>query len=142
MKTIYLLVVVAVFAALSIKVTTHTNSASSTASDRATDGAFRDGMYLGSLAAERGETPHVAFGRWATAADRQSFTEGYEESYREAAAKLNRLQRNANIDAAFRHRIYAADLGAESHISRPHIGLELGPGRRLQPGTVWLSKSL
>ena len=31
-----------------------------------TDGAFRDGFYLGRLAAERGAEPHAAIGRWAT----------------------------------------------------------------------------
>ena len=35
-----------------------------------TDGAFRDGLYLGRLAAEGGSEPHVAIGRWATAEDR------------------------------------------------------------------------
>ena len=33
-----------------------------------TDGAFRDGLYLGRLAAENGVAPHVVSGRWATGA--------------------------------------------------------------------------
>ena len=57
MKMIYLIAVVAAFAALSIRVTPHTNAVSTMTSERATDGAFRDGMYLGTLAAERGEAP-------------------------------------------------------------------------------------
>jgi hypothetical protein len=46
-----------------------------------TDGAFRDGLYLGRLAAERGDEPHVAIGRWATLQDRTSFTTGYQRGY-------------------------------------------------------------
>ena len=59
-------------------------------SERATDAAFRDGRYLGKLAAERGESPHIAVGRWATAADRASFTAGYEQAYNEVVAQLRR----------------------------------------------------
>jgi hypothetical protein len=47
----------------------------------ATDGAFRDGLYLGRLAAENGVAPHVVRGRWATEADRASFTAGYLRGY-------------------------------------------------------------
>ena len=48
-----------------------------------TNGAFRDGLYLGRLAAERGLAPRVARGRWATAEDQASFTTGYERGYKE-----------------------------------------------------------
>lgn len=51
-----------------------------------TNGAFRDGLYLGRLAAERGAVPHVARGRWATAEDQASFTTGYERGYKEVLA--------------------------------------------------------
>jgi hypothetical protein len=51
-----------------------------------TNGAFRDGLYLGRLAAERGIAPRVARGRWATAEDRASFTAGYERGYKELLA--------------------------------------------------------
>jgi len=53
---------------------------------QATDGAFRDGMYLGKLAAERGQGSHVAIGRWATPKDRSSFTTGYQQGYNEFLA--------------------------------------------------------
>ena len=46
------------------------------------DGAVRDGLYLGRLAAERG----VAVGRWANLQDRSSFTAGYQQGYREFLA--------------------------------------------------------
>jgi hypothetical protein len=50
------------------------------------DGAFRDGLYLGRLAAEGGAEPHVAIGRWATLEDRASFTAGYQRGYNEFLA--------------------------------------------------------
>jgi hypothetical protein len=46
-----------------------------------TNAAFRDGLYLGRLAAERGAEPHFASGRWATLEDRSSFTAGYQRGY-------------------------------------------------------------
>jgi hypothetical protein len=51
-----------------------------------TDGAFRDGLYLGRLAAEAGSEPHLAVGRWATAEDRSSFRAGYQRGYSELPA--------------------------------------------------------
>jgi hypothetical protein len=51
-----------------------------------TDGAFRDGLYLGRLASERGLPHRIAAGRWATAENRASFTAGYERGYNEFLA--------------------------------------------------------
>ena len=48
-----------------------------------TDAAFRDGMFLGHLDADRSRKPHLACGRWRTDADRHSFVSGYVEAYRE-----------------------------------------------------------
>lgn len=48
--------------------------------------AFRDGLYLGKLAAEDGAQPHVASGRWATVEDRSSFTAGYQRGYGQVVA--------------------------------------------------------
>ena len=45
------------------------------------DAAFRDGLYLGKLAAQAGAEPHVARGRWATPGDRVLFSAGYQEGY-------------------------------------------------------------
>jgi len=50
---------------------------------RNTDGAFRDGVFLGKRAAERGAAPNAPIGRWATKADRASFTAGYLQGYEE-----------------------------------------------------------
>jgi len=55
------------------------------------DGAFRDGLYLGRLAAESRAEPHVAVGRWATVEDRSSFTAGYHQGYSQALASRNAL---------------------------------------------------
>jgi hypothetical protein len=46
-----------------------------------TSAAFRDGLYLGRLAAERGAESHIASGRWATPEDRAAFTAGYQHGY-------------------------------------------------------------
>jgi len=51
-----------------------------------TNGAFRDGLYLGRLAAEGGIAPRVARGRWATPEDQASFTAGYERGYKAVLA--------------------------------------------------------
>ena len=44
-------------------------------------GAYRDGLYLGRLAAQHGSNRHVPTGRWSTVADRTAFHRGYEEGY-------------------------------------------------------------
>jgi len=56
-----------------------------------TDGPFRDGLYLGRLAAEGGSEPYVAIGRWATAEDRSSFAAGYHRGYSELLASRSEL---------------------------------------------------
>jgi hypothetical protein len=53
---------------------------------KTTNGAFRDGLYQGQLAATRGSEPHIATGRWAADQDRASFTEGYQQGYAESLA--------------------------------------------------------
>lgn len=61
-------------------------SLSPDANVRATDGAFRDGIFLGGLAARGGHEPHIAVGRWATDRDRMSFAAGYRQGYSEFLA--------------------------------------------------------
>ena len=46
-----------------------------------TDGAFRDGLYLGALDARRGREHHIATGRWSNETDRRSFATGYMQGY-------------------------------------------------------------
>jgi len=46
-----------------------------------TSAPFRDGLYWGKLTAERGGESHISSGRWATEADRASFTAGFQQGY-------------------------------------------------------------
>jgi hypothetical protein len=55
----------------------------------AADGAFRDGLYLGKLAAERGQPQRAAIGRWFTEHDRSMFTAGYFRGYKQSVAEAN-----------------------------------------------------
>ena len=59
----------------------NTNNQNSNQPVQNADAAFRDGLYLGRLAAEAGSEPHVARGRWATLGDRALFSAGYQEGY-------------------------------------------------------------
>jgi len=49
--------------------------------DQATNGAYRDGLFLGRLAARRGDPGHTSVGRWAREADRPAFAAGYQQGY-------------------------------------------------------------
>lgn len=51
----------------------------------ATDGAYRDGLFIGHLDRSHGQRHHLASGRWNNPADRQSFVAGYEQGYSEQA---------------------------------------------------------
>jgi hypothetical protein len=52
----------------------------------AASAAFRDGLYLGQLAAKQGGPIRVASGRWATDGDRTLFTAGYQQGYHDVLA--------------------------------------------------------
>jgi|SRR6201987_1465879 hypothetical protein len=47
----------------------------------ALDGAYRDGLYVGKLAAESGRPSRPPIGRWSDEKDRASFLAGYERTY-------------------------------------------------------------
>ena len=47
----------------------------------ASDGPFRDGLYLGRLAAREGRPMRSPVGRWSTEKDRASFDAGYRRGY-------------------------------------------------------------
>jgi hypothetical protein len=49
------------------------------------DGAFRDGLYLGKLAAQSHQLQRPAVGRWSSDHDRASFTAGYRLGYDQGA---------------------------------------------------------
>jgi len=52
----------------------------------AADGAFRDGLYLGKLAAKSSRTQRPAVGRWSASQDRANFLAGYRRGYIETLA--------------------------------------------------------
>jgi hypothetical protein len=52
----------------------------------AADGAFRDGLYLGKLAAESGQPPRAPIGRWSANQDRSMFAAGYGRGYDDSLA--------------------------------------------------------
>jgi hypothetical protein len=47
----------------------------------ALDGAYRDGLYIGKLAAKSGRRSRPPIGRWSAEKDRASFLAGYERTY-------------------------------------------------------------
>jgi hypothetical protein len=47
----------------------------------ATNAAFRDGLYLGQLAAKNGTSAHMSLGRWSDESDRTAFIQGYQEGF-------------------------------------------------------------
>jgi hypothetical protein len=53
----------------------------------ATDGAFRDGLYVGRLSAEWGRAPRPTIGRWSSERDRASFVEGYRRGYQQGVSE-------------------------------------------------------
>ena len=55
----------------------------------AVDGAFRDGLYLGKLAAERGQALRPPIGRWSTDRDRSLFAAGYRCGYQSLAVAMS-----------------------------------------------------
>ena len=86
--SLFALVVALGMGIASVLRTDHGNQVSnpSVTTAQITDGAFRDGLYLGKLAAARGTESHAAIGRWATPEDRSSFAAGYQQGYREVLA--------------------------------------------------------
>jgi hypothetical protein len=88
------------------------------AANSANDAAFRDGAYLGRLAAEAGEAPRVALGRWGSADDRHSFASGYEEGYAKRLTDMKSQSRAT--DGPYRDGLYQGRLDAQD--TRPvHI---------------------
>ncbi|HVO61795.1 MAG TPA: hypothetical protein VMT53_12730 [Terriglobales bacterium] len=57
--------------------------AASTLPNVVTEGAYRDGLYVGRLHRRHGLPSHPALGRWNREADRHLFGEGYDRGYSE-----------------------------------------------------------
>jgi hypothetical protein len=86
--SIYTLVIVASLGATAMLATSGQTPAPIPASEArfAADGAFRDGLYVGKLAAEQGQPMRPSVGRWSTAHDRSTFSAGYRRGYGESAS--------------------------------------------------------
>lgn len=54
----------------------------------ATDGAFRDGLFVGRMTARSGRAAHAPIGRWSSEGDRASFAAGYRRGYEALVAEL------------------------------------------------------
>jgi hypothetical protein len=113
MKTISFLAVSITVFAITMGMA-HKANRSAISSDQALNGAFTDGVYLGSLAAQRGEAPHIAYGRWSKDTDRKSFSDGYTATYNQTVALMTVAKPlNQNTQGAYRDGIYLGKLDAE-----------------------------
>ncbi|HXZ31070.1 MAG TPA: hypothetical protein VEH30_02205 [Terriglobales bacterium] len=82
MKRIFVIVAgIAIFATASTMISGVQSSSRTSNAQRATDAAYRDGLFLGQLDANQGRAAHLSIGRWSSAADRESFTAGYKAGY-------------------------------------------------------------
>ena len=61
------------------------DTSQSRAIDPSLTAAYRDGLYVGKLAAQRGEQRPPPVGRWSAQNDREAFLAGYEQSNAEIA---------------------------------------------------------
>ena len=61
------------------------SAAQGTTPNMASNGAFRDGLYLGKLTGQSGDKYRIAVGRWSKTEDRTSFAAGYDQGYRTQA---------------------------------------------------------
>lgn len=71
----------ALFVMTASAMTVHNATRTSSRADLVTNAPYRDGLYLGKLAAEHGNDARIAASRWATSKDRDSFAQGYWQSY-------------------------------------------------------------
>jgi hypothetical protein len=84
--------------------------------------AFRDGLYMGKLAAERGDSAHIATARWATEADRTQFATAYQQSYSDISARNVNTQAGQAEVAAFRDGRYLGKLDSANG-DDPHVAV-------------------
>ncbi len=76
----------ALFVMTASAMTVHNARRTSSRADVVTNAPYRDGLYLGKLAAEQGSDAHIATTRWARSKDRDTFAQGYWQSYNAALA--------------------------------------------------------
>jgi hypothetical protein len=58
------------------------NIAQKISPNQSNNAPFRDGLYLGKLAAEGGDQYRIAVGRWSRTNDRADFASGYDQGYK------------------------------------------------------------
>lgn len=81
----YTTIVIALGATATLAISPNSATSNTTSEARlAVDGAFRDGLYLGKLAAENAQPQRLAIGRWSTEQDRTQFAAGYRRGYDDA----------------------------------------------------------
>lgn len=80
-------VILALLSTVWSAVSAQTHPLDRTGTIRATDGAYRDGLFLGRFDAEAGRNHRVCVGRWSSQPDRASFASGYEDGYAQAAIR-------------------------------------------------------
>src|SRR5258708_24426964 len=101
------------------RVTMTTNDQQKTAGNQEiSSAAFRDGSYLGKLAAEGGDAPHVAVGRWAKNADRILFATGYSEAYTQNLTGNAVPRRDQGDVAAYGDGLYLGKLDSQRGSAR------------------------
>jgi hypothetical protein len=84
----YAVIVIGMGATATLAISPRTVKPSTSAEVRfAADGAYRDGLYLGKLAAESGQPPRAAVGRWSADQDRLMFAAGYRSGYKESLTR-------------------------------------------------------
>ena len=82
----------AIYMGTTAMIATGNRTVASSVSSEATlavDGAFRDGLYLGKLAAAGGQTLRPPIGRWSTDRDRSLFAAGYRCGYQSLAVAMS-----------------------------------------------------
>jgi hypothetical protein len=81
MRFTVLIVFLTVVAALSSGRSTAGRQLPATGVQRAPDGPYRDGLFIGKLHRGLGRQEYIICGRWNSDRDRQSFTDGYLVGY-------------------------------------------------------------
>lgn len=76
-----ILLAIGIFATASTMITRVQSNSDTSNVKRATDAAYRDGLFLGQLDATQGRAAHISIGRWSSPADRESFAAGYQAGY-------------------------------------------------------------
>ncbi len=118
LKKTHLGVILLAAAVASVMLGRSSSSPPTVEGEQATNGPFRDGVYLAKLAAQNGEPSHISAGRWSAIADRESFVAGYKRSYEQSlTAQATEEATNAPFrDGLFQGRL-DANRGRGAHIS-------------------------